>query len=143
MNSRLRMTALALLAATVCAPAVATEPTLPAWDQLSAETRATLIAPTRDRWNNDPEARERMLQRAQRWSALTPEQRSHARHGMDRWQHMSPAQRLEAQALYGRLRGLNPEARKALREQWRAMTEQQRKDWVEANPAPAKQDRPR
>lgn len=143
MNRRLCLTTLALLAATMCAPAVAAEPTLPAWDQLSAETRATLIAPTRDRWNNDPEARSHMLQRAQSWSALTPEQRGHARHGMDRWQHMSPAQRAEARALYGKLRGMDPAARKALREQWRAMTPQQRQDWVEANPAPEKQDPPR
>lgn len=143
MNHKLRLTALALLCTTICAPALAAEPTLPAWDQLSAETRETLIAPARDRWNNEPAERERMLERAQRWSALTPEQRDHARHGMERWQQMSPAQRVEAQALYAKMRGMDLDARKALRTKWRAMTPQQRKEWVDANPAPEQPDRPR
>ncbi len=138
----MRLTALALLAAIMCAPATAAEPTMPDWDQLSAETQATLVAPTRDRWNSNPEGRERMLQRAKRWSTLTPEQRGHARHGMDRWNHMTPEQKVEARALYARMRGLDPEARKALRNQWREMTPAQRKSWVEVNPAPEKPDRP-
>lgn len=143
MKLTLCFSSLALLAATMVAPAMAADPTMPAWEQLSAENRDILIAPTRDRWNKDPEGRERMLERAQRWSALTPEQRGHARHGMERWQHMSPAQRVEARALYSKMRGMDPAARKALREQWRTMTPQQRKTWVEANPAPDRSDRPR
>ncbi len=143
MNRPLRLTFLTVLAAAVCMPAMASEPTMPEWDQLSAETRATLVAPMRERWNSQPDGRERMLQRAQRWSEMTPEQRGKARHGMDRWHHMSPAQRLEARALYSRMRGMDPDARKALREQWRRMTPEQRKAWVEANPAPESGDRPR
>lgn len=143
MNRPLCLTFLSLLAVAVCAPALAAEPAMPEWDQLDAETRATLIAPMRDRWNSQPEGRERMLQRARRWSEMTPEQRGKARHGMDRWHHMSPSQRLEARALYSKMRGLDPDARKALREQWRAMTPDQRKAWVEANPAPENGDRPR
>ena len=143
MKPVLRLTGLALLAGWMVLPAMAAEPTLPAWEQLSAETRDTLTAPTRDRWNQDPEARGRMLERAQRWGALTPEQRGHARHGMERWQQMSPAQRVEARALYGRMRGMDPDARKALREQWRTMTAEQRKTWVDANPAPERSERPR
>ncbi|QOY62294.1 DUF3106 domain-containing protein [Lysobacter sp. H21R4] len=143
MNRSMRLTCLTVLAAAVCLPAMASEPTMPEWDQLSAETRATLIAPIRERWNSQPDGRERMLQRAQRWSEMTPEQRGKARHGMDRWHHMSPAQRLEARALYSKMRGMNPDARKSLREQWRNMTPEQRKAWVEANPAPDSGERPR
>ncbi|KIQ96964.1 DUF3106 domain-containing protein [Lysobacter sp. A03] len=142
MNRPLRLTFLTLLAAAVCAPALASEPVMPEWDQLDAQTRATLIAPMRERWNSNPERREQLLQRAQRWSQMTPEQRGKARHGMDRWQHMSPTQRTEARALYSKMRGMDPEARKALREQWRAMTPDQRKAWVEANPARENRDRP-
>lgn len=143
MNRPLRMTILALLAATMCAPVFASEPSLPEWDQLDAQTRETLIAPTRERWNNDLDGRERMLKHAQRWSTMTPDQRSHARHGVERWRHMSPEQRAEARALYGKMRGMDPEAREALREQWRGMTPAQRKAWVEVNPAPENRDRPR
>ncbi|WP_222565129.1 DUF3106 domain-containing protein [Novilysobacter antarcticus] len=142
MNRPIRLTFLTLLAAALCAPALASEPAMPEWDQLSAETRATLIAPIRDRWNSQPAGRERMLQRAQRWSEMSPEQRGNAHHGMDRWQHMSPAQRTEARALYSKMRGMDPGARKALRDQWRAMTPDQRKAWVQANPAPEDGDRP-
>lgn len=138
MNRALRMTALALLASLMCAPVLASEPPLPEWDQLDAQTRDALIAPTRERWNSsDPDARERLLERAQRWSTMTPEQRKHARHGMKRWNHMSAEQRSEARALYGKMRGMDPAARTALREQWRTMTAAQRKAWVGANPAPA------
>lgn len=143
MNRPMRLSFLTLVAAAVCAPALASEPAMPEWDQLDAETRATLIAPMRERWNSHPEGRERMLQRAQRWSEMTPEQRGKARHGMDRWDHMSPAQRTEARALYSKMRGMDAEARKALREQWDAMTPEQRKAWVESNPAPGTGDRPR
>ena len=143
MNRTMRMTAIALLAATMCAPALAAEPTMPDWDQLNTETQAMLVAPTRDHWNSNPEGRERMLQRAKRWSTLTPEQRGHARQGMDRWNHMTPEQKGEARALYAKMRGMDPEARTALRNQWRQMTPAQRRTWVEANPAPAKSDRPR
>lgn len=144
MNLPLRLSVLTLLAVSVCAPALASEPvTLPDWDQLSAETRETLVAPTRDRWNSNPDGRDRMLQRAQRWSEMTPEQRGAARHGMDRWQHMSTAQRTEARALYSKMRGMDPDARKALRERWRSMTPEQRKVWVNSNPAPEKQERRR
>lgn len=145
MNRPLRLTTLALLAAMVCAPALASdEPTLPDWDQLDAETRETLLMPTRERWDSsDVDGRERMLKRAERWSAMTPEQLSNTRHGMKRWYHMSPAQRTEARALYSKMRGMDRDARKALREQWRGMTPEQRTDWVEANPAPERKDRPR
>lgn len=119
------------------APAVASEPqALPAWDQLSAEQREQLIAPTRERWNAEPEQRANLLERAQRWQQMTPEQRRHAHRGVKRWRHMSPEQRSEARALYARMRGLGEAERRALTGKWRAMTPEQRKAWVKANPAP-------
>jgi hypothetical protein len=117
-------------------PVLAAEPDLPDWDHLTAEQQQQLTAPIRARWNAQPEERARMLEHARRWDTLTPPQRRHAHHGMERWQHMSPEQRVEARALYGKMRSLDPDGRAALKEKWRAMTPEQRKAWVEANPAP-------
>lgn len=125
-------------------PALAADPAkpLPAWDQLTPAQREQLIAPVRDRWNSQPEERQRMLERSQRWQQMTPEQRQRARHGMQRWEHMNPEQREQMRALYGKMRGLDETQRKALKEQWRAMTPEQRRAWVQANPAPPEADRP-
>ena len=53
--------------------------TLPDWDKLTPQQREALIAPVRERWNGEPEERPRMLERAQRWKSMTPEQRGRAR----------------------------------------------------------------
>ena len=130
-----------LIGPALAAPARADEPDLPDWDQLSVEQQQQLTAPLRARWNAEPHERARMLDHAKRWETLTPGQRRHAHHGMERWQHMSTEQRVEARALYAKMRSLDPDARNLFKEQWQAMTPEQRKVWVEENPAPArKQD---
>jgi Protein of unknown function (DUF3106). len=115
---------------------------LPVWEKLTPEQREALIAPVRDRWNREPDERGRMMERAQRWQALTPEQRAQARHGMKRFEGMSPDQRRQARALYGRMKTLTPEQRAELREQWKKMTPEQREAWMRDN-APPPRDRDR
>ncbi|MGH8073331.1 MAG: DUF3106 domain-containing protein [Lysobacter sp.] len=129
---------LVALAIGPCLALAAPQQTMPAWDQLSDAQREQLIAPVRERWNAEPEQRQRLLERAQRWQEMTPEQRKHAHRGVRRWQHMSPEQRTEARALYAHMRTLDDAERKALKAEWRAMTPEQRKAWVTANPAPAR-----
>lgn len=107
---------------------------LPEWDKLTSQQREALIAPIRERWNADPTDRPRMLEHARRWQAMTPEQRRQARKGMRRFEGMKPHQREEARALFERMKSLSPEQRKQLREEWRAMTAEQRKAWVQKNP---------
>lgn len=51
-------------------PPPAAEPVLPAWDQLSPEQRDALVAPLRERWNDSPQERARMLEHARRWKSL-------------------------------------------------------------------------
>lgn len=118
----------------VAAP-VAAQP-LPEWEQLTAAQRETLIAPLRDRWNDSPERRQRMYEHARGWQQMTPEQRVQARRGMHRFEHMTPEQRRDAQALYARMRGMDKNQRQQLREQWKAMTAEQRRQWVQDNPPP-------
>ena len=49
------------------APAFPAAPsTLPAWDALSPAQRDLVIAPIRDRWNANPDARKRMYEHARR-----------------------------------------------------------------------------
>ncbi len=116
---------------------------LPAWDQLDAAQREQLIAPVRERWNgSDTGERARMLEHARRWQSMTPGQRQDARHGMHRWKHLPPAQQREARALYEKLKTLPEAERATLRERWRAMTPEQRRQWAADNPPPAQGRRP-
>lgn len=138
--NRLPIFGFAFILALTAGPALAAPPApapLPAWDQLSPAQRDLVIAPLRDRWNADPQVRERLFQHAQRWQQLTPQQRARMRHGLGKWEHMDPQQRETMRALFHKMRDLTPEQRTALREQWRSMTPQQRREWVDANRPPA------
>jgi hypothetical protein len=140
-----RATALALLFLVGGAPALAvdqaaaTQSSLPPWEQLTPAQREQLIAPTRERWNSaSPEHRQRMFDHARRWQTMSPEDRKRAHRGMRRWEHMSPEKREEMRVLFEKMRTLPPEQRTALKQQWRAMTPEQRKAWLEQNEAKRK-----
>lgn len=133
--------AVLLLFLSVLAPsaAVFAEDAPPAWEQLSAAQREAVLAPLRDRWNAAPPAqRQRMLAHGQRWQAMTPAQREQAQRGARRFEGMSPEQREQARALFARMRGMSPAERETLRAQWRSMNSEQRRRWVQDNPAPAR-----
>jgi uncharacterized protein DUF3106 len=122
--------ALLLLASNALAQSTPTQ-SLPDWDKLTPQQREVLIAPVRERWNSDSEQRPRMLEHAQRWKTMSPDQRRQARKGMRRFEGMNPQQREEARALFDQMKNLSPEKRKELREDWRRMTPEQRRVWVE------------
>jgi hypothetical protein len=113
---------------------------MPAWDQLTPAQRELLIAPVRDRWNREPEKRERFMEYAKRWKAMPQPQRERARHGMQRWEGMTPEQREQARALFHAVRGLDKDARGEFMEKWRQMTPQQRTVWFKTHPAPERRD---
>lgn len=87
----------------------------PEWNKLTNDQRQALIEPLRARWNDNPDMRDEMFKRAQRWQRMTPEQRDAAHRGMRRWE------------------GLTPEQRKAMHDQWKSMSREQRRAWLEAN----------
>lgn len=126
-----------LAAGTVFAAPPPSTTALPAWDELNAAQREQLTAPIRERWNAEPAQRQRMLERARRWQQMTPEERTRAHRGMKRWEHMSPEQRTQARALYRHMRMLPAAEREAFRAKWKSMTPEQKKAWLQANPAPA------
>lgn len=121
---------------------------LPAWEQLTPAQREELVAPLRARWDDNPDERPHMLERARRWHAMPPEQRARAHHGMKRWEHMDPAKRAEMRALFERTRGMSkqqrretfalyhemrkmtPDQREALKQRWVRMTPDERKAWM-------------
>jgi hypothetical protein len=131
-----RFHSLALVLALAGGQAIAAEPAtaLPAWEQLSPAQREVLIAPLRERWNENPSARARLFDHARRWRQLTPKQREGARRGLRKWDHMDPRERDTMRALFHQMRGMDPEQRRQLRDQWRSMSAQQREDWVRTHP---------
>lgn len=132
--TRIRSLAVLLALLAPALPATAGDPPLPEWERLTEAQRALLVAPVRERWNAEPEARARMLRHAQRWQQLTPEQRRHAHRGMKRWSHLTPEQRERARAIFSRIRDLPEAERRQWREQWRQMTPEQRRAWLEQAP---------
>lgn len=142
-TTRTRFLLLVLLASLspLAASAQSQKPTpaadaLPAWEQLTPAQRELLIGPLRDRWNSDADQRPRMLEHAKRWQSMPPEERERARRGMQRWEGMKPEQRDQARALFEQMKGMDAAGRKAFLAQWKAMTPQQRKQWMDAHPAP-------
>ncbi|GAB3335895.1 DUF3106 domain-containing protein [Marilutibacter aestuarii] len=127
--------ALALSPMVVGAPPPPQGPPPPGWDDLTDAQRDMLVAPIRERWNNEPDERHRMLERARRWQELSPEQRARARHGRHRWEDMSPEQRRQTRALFETMRSMTPEERGALKAKWRAMSPEQRDAWIQAQRA--------
>lgn len=136
MNTKILSLRAALCGLLLAGNAFAQTATLPEWDKLTPQQREMLIAPLRDRWNSAPEQRVRMLEHAQRWQRMTPEQRAQARKGMRRFVHMKPEQREHARALFAKMHGMPPDERRKLVEQWKAMTPEQRQQWVQDNPPP-------
>ena len=145
---RIRSAAAALLLALAAAalPAAAQSPrdaaVPPAWEQLSDAQREALVAPLRQRWNDNPGKRARMLEHAERWQRMGPEQRERARRGAERWRQMDPEKREALRALYAHMRTLPEAEREALRKSWETMTPAQRRAWVDAHPAPPEAPRP-
>lgn len=105
-------------------------PPPPQWEQLSPAQREMVIAVLRDRWNDNPRDRARMLKHAERWKTMTPEQRRKAHRGMHRWASMKPEERQRMRALYDESKGMSPQEREALRQKLQAMTPEQRREWL-------------
>lgn len=130
------------------------EETLPQWEALSNEQRALLIAPLRERWNANPQARQRMWRHAQRWHELAPHERRRAQRGAHRLEHLNPREREQMRALFERIRGMPQQQRhetmllfrhmrylphaerEALVQRWHTMTAEQRTQWLRDHTSP-------
>lgn len=105
-------------------------PPPPRWEQLTPAQREMIVAVMRDRWNDNPRERGRMLRHAERWKAMTPDQRRQAHQGMHRWADMKPEDRQRMRALYDESKRLSPQEREALRRKLQSMTPEERREWL-------------
>lgn len=126
----------ALLLAIVCATAQAAPMRgtdarhAPAWNELTSEQQADLSALAR-RWDRIPEPRRQLiLERHARWKSLPPPKREALRDGARNFRQMSPRQREQMRMSMHALRGLPPDQQARLRQLWRSMTPQQRREWL-------------
>lgn len=108
---------------------------VPAWSELTPVQQEKL-AHLRERWDQMPPSRrvhalERMERRA-RWDAMTPEQRERLRHGARNFRDLPPELREKMRASMQVVRELPEAQRRELRERWRAMDPEQRRQWLEA-----------
>ena len=117
---------------------------VPSWEDLAPDQRKYL-ADYKDEWDTLPASRRvHALERAERrarWDAMPPEQRERIRQGMRNYRDMSPAQREKAREAMRVMRGLPEQQREQLRKQWRSMSPEQRRAWLETggpgiSPAP-------
>jgi hypothetical protein len=75
-----------------------------------------------------------MMNYAQRWQQMTPEQQQRAQQGKNRWDAMTPQQRAKARSAFERgAASLSPQDRAALRERLKSMTPEQRREWLQNN----------
>lgn len=95
----------------------------PLWESLSASEQALLKPALQAEavgFNQLPEARrEKLLQGARRWLAMTPEQRAAASAQLGAWRGMNSAERKAALERRERFRQLSPEQQQALLERHR------------------------
>src|SRR5579875_3441248 len=121
-----------------------------AWSQLAPQQQQ-MLAPLQGQWNSlppgqqqhfakqaekwasmPPQRQDRIRARLQRWADMTPEQRQQMRENARAFRNMSPAERAKVRAAFERFQALPPAQRKALREKWRSMNPEQRRQWLQS-----------
>lgn len=83
-----------------------------------------------------------LLERYERWHRWSPEQRRAAREGWRHYRELSPRQRAQMRRSLRAMRGLDDGQRRELLQQWRALSPEQRRDWLRAG-GPGIAPRPR
>lgn len=136
---RLRPTSLLVLAfalALTCAGALADERVpdgvrVPAWKELSEQQR-TDLAKLSERWDHMPASRRVLiLERYQRWQHLPARKREAVREGERNFLRMSIGQREKMRQSMAAVRARPPEEQRRLRQLWRGMSPQQRREWLD------------
>jgi hypothetical protein len=101
------------------------------WDSLPAEKQQSLARGSQ-RWiNMSPEQRSGAQERFKQWRALPPEQRQVIRQRWQQFKALPPQEQQRIRQQVSRFRQLPPERREELRRQWRQMTPQQRRGFMQ------------
>ena len=130
----------ALLFALACATATA-QPrrppiipegvSVPSWTQLDPRQQAALSQFSR-RWDRMPASRRVLiLERYARWQQLPEPRRRALLEGARNFQQLSPVQRQKMRHSMMLVRSLPDDERRQLRQLWRSMSPQQRREWLD------------
>lgn len=106
------------------------EPLQGQWNQLRPGHQRHL-ARHAERWATlPPERQQQIRERLTRWANMTPEQRQRWRENARAFHDLTPAERARVSAAFRRFQSLPPAERRALHERWRAMSPEQRMQWM-------------
>ena len=125
---------LAMACATAAAQATAALPEnvkVPAWKELSSQQQADLSDFAR-RWDRLPASRRVLiLERHARWKQLPARKRELIHEGERNFRQMSPGQREKMRLSLAAMRALPVPEQRRLRQTWRSLSPQQRRDWLD------------
>ena len=131
---------IALLLALGCATAVAQPQrppaipdgvSVPSWNQLDPRQQAEL-SQFSERWDRMPASRRVLiLERYARWQQLPEPRRRALLEGARNFRQLSPVQRQKMRHSMMLVRSLPDDERRQLRQLWRSMTPQQRREWLD------------
>jgi hypothetical protein len=99
------------------------------WDQLPPERQQRLLNGARQWQNMNPQERDEARQRFQQWQQLPPDQQQRLRERFQRFRQLPPEQREAIRNARQWFRSLPPERRQEMRDQWRNMSQAERREF--------------
>ena len=135
--ARLLLAAAVVAAMAASAWAADTVDRSPTWASLTPAQKQALAPLQRDWPTIDAPRKQKWLEMAQRFPAMPEAERRRVQDRMTEWARMTPAERGEARQRFQELRQLSPEERQARWEAYRALPDDERKEFERrAMPAP-------
>lgn len=94
-----------------------------------------------------PQQREEVRERIARWQLMTPQERQQTRENRRQFEQLPPEQRAKLHAAFERFQQLPPQQREQLIKQWHAIPPTKRLQWMQQTghdraPPPAEHGRP-
>jgi len=108
------------------------------WGALTPAQRQALAPLQRDWSSIDPAGREKWLEVASRYPAMSADERQRLQERMRDWARMTPEQRSQARLQYRETRQLPSEEKRARWEAYRSLSDEERKSLAQRSRPPAK-----
>lgn len=99
------------------------------WDRMPAVRQQRLLNGARQWSNMNSDERDQARQRFQQWQQMKPDEQARLREGFDRFRRLPLEQREAIRNARQWFRSLPPERRKEMREQWRNMSQAERREF--------------
>lgn len=108
------------------------------WASLTGSQQQAL-APLKSYWNTiDVSGRQKWVEVAARFPAMPTDERARAQQRMASWAALTPAERARARVQFQEARRLSPDERQARWEAYRALSEEERQQLMQAAPSAAR-----